>query len=122
MGITGGVGLFVGEAVIHQRCGGLLSVVQGPYTPTDAHWQAGLEFDDSLCAKVNTTLADCQIPAIATPPAKSAGDCGELFRHVDPFTVYAEYKCSTAGVDPLDGFEIARQRLIYNEHKGVERT
>lgn len=122
MGITGGVGLFVGEVVQHQRCGGLLSVVQGPYTPTDVHWQGGLEFDDSLCAHVNTTLNGCDLAITGTPPVKNAGDCGEFFRSVDPFTIYAQYKCSTGGVDPLDGFEIARQRLIFNEHKGVEKT
>jgi hypothetical protein len=85
----------------------------------DPHWQAGLEWEDTLCEDVDATLPDCG-DVSPTPVKAPAG--GPSFRVSDPFTIYGSYTCSTGGRRASDAFDIARARLLANEDRGVERV
>lgn len=116
MSITGPRGLLVPGPVIQPARYGLLSVVQGPTTPGDVHWEAGLEFEDVLCgAPVATGLAVCSGTGnVKTPQG------GPTFRSVDPFVAIGSYNCSTGGRPAQQAFDIAKARLLANEYKAVE--
>jgi hypothetical protein len=85
----------------------------------DPHWQAGLEWEDSLCAGISSTLPHCGEPS--PEPAPKETDPGPLFRTTDPFTLIGSYDCSTGGRRAQDAFDIARARLLAREEQGAER-
>lgn len=117
MAITGDRGLLVPGPSMNVARYGLLSVMQGPFTPGDVHWEAGLEFEETLCVDVSETVASC--PDIPDPKVPAGGPD---FRMVDPFTLYGSYECATGGRKASDAHTIARARLVANEHRGVERV
>lgn len=96
---------------------GLFSVAQTGNT-SDGHWQAGLEFEDTLCAGISSALPHCGEPS--PEPAAKVADPGPLFRPVDPFTLIGSYTCSTGGRRAQDAFDIAQARLAAFEERGVE--
>lgn len=96
---------------------GLFSV-SPPVEGLDPHWEAGVEWEDIVCADVSTTLATCDPPG----NTYSASDTGPDFGSADPFIVYGSYKCSVGGRKASDAFDIAEQRLRWNEQRGVENT
>jgi len=96
---------------------GLFSVAQQGNT-SDGHWQAGIEWEDTLCGDVYSTLPHCGEPS--PEPAPKTADPGPLFRTADPFTLYGSYNCSTGGRRAQDAFDIARARLAAREEQGVE--
>lgn len=117
MAITGVRGLLVPGPQLQVAKYGLLSVMQGPTTPIDVHWQAGLEFEDLYCENVSSTLPNCPEAVVEKEPAG-----GPDSRFVEPFTLYGSYFCGTGGRPAGDAFSIARGRLFANEHRGVEEV
>lgn len=112
-------GLWVPGPQPRPRRYGLFSVAQAGDTG-DGHWQAGLEFEDTLCADISSTLPHC---GDSSPePAPKETDGGPLFRQVEPFTLIGSYACSTGGRRAQDAFDIASARLAAREELGVERA
>lgn len=112
-------GLWVPGPAPRPRRGGLLTVAQVGDT-SDPHWQAGLEFEDTLCVDIGATLSHCGDPSPDPMPKDPEG--GPLFRQVDPFTLYGSYFCAVPGRPAQDAFDIAIARLNAKEEYGVERT
>lgn len=117
MAITGLRGLLLPGPVAVPSRYGLLSVIRAT-NPGDPHWQAGVEWEDTLCAPASSTLPDCgfESPGI---PAKTP-ESGPDFRKADPFTVIGSYDCSTGGRTAQSAFDIARARLLAWEEHEVE--
>jgi hypothetical protein len=117
MALTAPRGLLVpGPQAVPARYG-LFSVAQAGDT-ADGHWQAGLEFEDPLCAGIRSTLPHCGDPS--PEPAAKEPDPGPIFRSVDPFTLIGSYDCSVGGRPVSQAFDIATRRLLAREEQGVE--
>lgn len=98
---------------------GLFSVAQ-PGDTSDPHWQAGISWEDTLCADVASTTAHCG--DASDEPSPKDTDGGPTFHLADPFTIYGSYDCSTGGRRSGDAFAIAAARLAAREELGVERA
>jgi len=117
MALTSPRGLLVPGPVARPSRYGLFSVAQ-PGDTSDGHWQAGLEFEDALCAGIRSTLLHCGEPS--PEPAAKVPDPGPIYRSLDPFTLIGSYDCSTGGRRAGDAFDIATRRLLAREEQGVE--
>lgn len=119
MAITGLRGLLVPGPVATPSRYGLLSVAQD-LSVTDPHWQAGLEFEDTLCVPAGSTLPHCG--SSSPSPNPKDPEAGPDFRMADPFTLYGSYECSVGGRPVNSAFEIARARLLAREEIAAEKV
>jgi len=83
---------------------GLLSAlapVTRPVTPTDRHWEVGVQWE-SVCAEASTTFDECfavtgSAGLDVAAPGERVATAGYARRGATPFTVYAEIDCSAPG-------------------------
>lgn len=100
---------------------GLWDSIQHPAID-NPHWQQGITWIER-CPDGGTTYDECLAVtgtgAPPEPPAK-ADNVDQTFRGATPFTVYAEFDCSTVGVG--DAATAARDALARIEQTQVERA
>jgi hypothetical protein len=84
---------------------GLLSVAELRGDSGDAHWQNGITFDSecpNLVASTGTTYDACIAVTGAgapSPPPPKADNTSYRWRGATPFTIFAEFDCSSVGLD-----------------------
>lgn len=104
---------------------GLLSTV-APATPTDVHWQGGVQYV-ALCPTGGTTFEECIVvtgSGGAPPPPGAKSDNVDLnHRAATPFTVVAEFDCAPATFgSPDEVRRLADEALGRVEEWQVERA
>jgi hypothetical protein len=103
---------------------GLLSVIQTP-AADDGHWQNGITYQARCAITMGAGTYDECISVTGTgntpaPPTKT--ETHELLlRGATPFTVYADFECSTVG-SLADSQQIAEQALAQSGSWQVERA
>jgi hypothetical protein len=100
---------------------GLWDSIQHP-TIDNPHWQQGVTWIER-CPDGGTTYDECiAVTGTGAPPAPpaKADNVDQTFRGATPFTVYAEFDCSTVGL--LDAATAATDALARIEQTQVERA
>lgn len=96
-------------------------------TPTDPHWQMGVNYE-SICGVAQTTYDDCiavtgagQGQPVPPSPPKSSNGAGLVKRGATSFTVYTEVDCSAVGFwDRAE--EIVGEQITRTEQYQVEQA
>lgn len=105
---------------------GLLSTLSAEIrTPTDRHWEAGVQWE-AMCSEGSTTFDECLVVTgaaesdVAPPPTREAST--ELVvRGATPFTVYTMMDCSVPGFwDRMN--DLGDQAFTQSEQWQVERA
>lgn len=94
-------------------------------TPSESHWQAGVQWE-SLCAGGSTTFDECfaitgSAALDVAPPGERVATASYDARGATPFTVYAEIDCSAPGFWDR-GDADTRAALTQSEQWQVERA
>lgn len=100
---------------------GLFSVLS-PTSPSDAHWQNGVEWEALSCAPakgIGDPSCDPEVPTVGLP--KEFTD-GKGLGAATPFAVYGSFSCSPVGTTPEEAAQQALAHLLAREEARVEQA